>query len=114
MTHELDAGFIWAQNDLSLEGSISEIFERMTKIGTSLTLKILSGDFIPIEQNHKLATYCKRRKPEDSEITLEELSSMPAEYIYNKIRMLEDPYPNAYIKTIDNKRLILKKASIEE
>ena len=104
---------LWAQDDLSLEGSISEIFERMTKI-EQIDIKILSGDFIPIEQNHKLATYCKRRKPEDSEITLEELSSMPAEYIYNKIRMLEDPYPNAYIKTIDNKRLILKKASIEE
>ena len=28
------------------------------------------------------------------------------EYLYNKIRMLQDPYPNAYIVTKDNKKLL--------
>ena len=36
-----------------------------------------------------------------------------SEYLYNKIRMLSDPYPNAYIVTSDQKRLIIKKVEIK-
>ena len=32
---------------------------------------------------------------------------------YNKIRMLQDPYPNSYIKTIDGKKLKLKLVELE-
>ena len=35
-------------------------------------------------------------------------------YLYNKIRMLTGPYPNAFIRTIDNKRLVIKEAVIEK
>ena len=35
------------------------------------------------------------------------------QYLYNKIRMLQDPYPNAYIVTKDNKKLFIKKAEIK-
>jgi len=49
-----------------------------------------------------------------SELTIEELSEESAEYLYNKIRMLQDPYPNPYIKTKDGKRLIINSATIED
>jgi len=32
--------------------------------------------------------------------------------LLDKIQMLEDPYPNAYIKTKDNKKLLIKTAKL--
>ena len=43
-----------------------------------------------------------------------EIQNKPVEYSYNKIRMLADPYPNSYIKTVDGKKLIIKVAEINE
>jgi methionyl-tRNA formyltransferase len=114
MNSEVDAGDIVAQEYLSLGGSLSDIFSRVEKIGKQLTSSILESCFAPIPQDHSKATYCKRRKPEDSEITLDEISNATAEYLYNKIRMLADPYPNAFIRTIDGRRLFIKEAEIKE
>ena len=55
-----------------------------------------------------------RRKPRDSEITLKDLKTKSANYLYNKIRMLQSPYPNAYIKTVDGKKIYLTKASLKK
>ena len=41
------------------------------------------------------------------------LLSQDSQYLYNKIRMLGDPYPYAYIKTVDGKKLLIKDVSIE-
>ena len=65
----------------------------------SLTVQL--NGVIQIEKN---ATYFERRTEEQSEITLKELKEQSSEYIYNKIRMLQDPYPNAYLKTNDGKK----------
>jgi len=67
-----------------------------------------------VPQDDSAATYCKRRTPSESEITLDELASQPAEYLNNKIRMLADPYPNAYILTADGKKLVITAAHIED
>ncbi len=107
MTEELDAGPIVGQRDISLEGDIPDIFSELTEKGTAITEDILAKGLNPQEQDHAKATIYKRRKPEDSEITLEELSTESSEYLHNKIRMLQDPYPNAYIKTSDGKKLYL-------
>ena len=114
MTNEVDAGDIVAQEDISLEGSLSDIFTRIEDVGERLTLNILSAGLKPMPQDHSNATFCKRRKPEDSEITIDELKGYDAEYLFNKIRMLADPYPNAFIRTIDGKRLVIKTAEIKE
>jgi methionyl-tRNA formyltransferase len=114
MNSEMDAGDIAAQEDLSLEGGLPEIFARLEDAGVRLTGNILQNGLNPVPQNHGRATYCKRRKPEDSEITMDELRESNAEYLYNKIRMLTDPYLNAFIRTIDGKRLVIKAAEIWE
>jgi len=114
MTDELDAGDIVGQKDLSLVGTLAEIFKRMEDAGVELTQNVLEHGLQRVTQDHALATYCKRRSPVDSEITIEELASQPAEYLYNKIRMLADPYPNAYITCADGNRLILTAAHIED
>ncbi len=109
---EVDAGDLISQGDLSLEGSLAEILKRIEVIGIDLTINILKKQYQRTPQDHSQASYCARRSEKDSEITLQELINQPAIYLYNKIRMLDDPYPNAYIKTADNKRLILKVVKI--
>ena len=113
MTEELDAGPIVGQMDISLEGNISDIFQELTEKGTFLTEEILENGLDPKEQDHKNATVYKRRKPEESEITIEEIKTKSAEYLHNKIRMLQDPYPNAYIKTSEGKKVYLISSEIE-
>ena len=114
MNNEIDAGDIVAQEDLSLEGNLDEIFTRIEDSGVRLTLNILENGLKPVSQDHSKATYCKRRRPEDSEITIEELTRSKAGYLSNKIRMLADPYPNAFIRTIDGKKLVIKAVEIKE
>ena len=114
MNMEMDSGDIVAQVDLSLEGSLDEIFTRMVGAGERLTLDIMNNGLKPVPQDHNQATYCKRRKPDDSEITHEELKNCSANYLYNKIRMLADPYPNAFIQTADGKKLYIVTAKVSE
>lgn len=114
MTDKLDAGDIVGQQDLSLIGTLSDIFKRIEDSGVELTRHLLENGLRRVPQDNSVATYCKRRKPSDSEITAEELANEPAEYLYNKIRMLSYPYPNAYIQTADGKRLMIIAADIQE
>jgi methionyl-tRNA formyltransferase len=114
MTDELDAGDLVGQKDLSLAGTLNDIFMRIEDAGVELTRQLFDHGFNRVPQDHSAATFCKRRMPEDSEITAEELSSKPAEYLYNKIRMLADPYPNAYILAADGKKLMITAAHLEE
>ena len=114
MNSELDSGDILMQSPLSLEGDLSKIFNDIEKIGVQITKDILLNNPKPIPQDSSLATSYKRLKPEFSEITLNELKNKDSEYLHNKIRMLADPYPNAYIKTKDNKFLVIKKVELKD
>jgi methionyl-tRNA formyltransferase len=114
MTDELDAGDLVGQQDLSLVGTLDDIFKRMENAGVELTRHLLQHGLQRVPQDHSKATFSKRRTPSDSEITADELARKPAEYLYNKIRMLADPYPNAYILTADGKKLMITAAHIEE
>ena len=109
-----DAGDILIKGDLSLRGHINEIFDRITEIGIDLTKQIIEKDIPPTQQDHSQATYYKRRTPAQSEISIEDLLQKSSKFLYNKIRMLEDPYPNAFIRTSDNRKLLLKLVEIEE
>lgn len=114
MTDKLDAGDILAQEKFSLDGDIKQILEKITRIGTRLTKRIIYGNTTRIKQNENDSTFYKRRLDKDNEITVREILSKDSQYLYNKIRMLGDPYPFAYIKTADGKRLLIKEASIED
>lgn len=65
------------------------------------------------QDNTKVTVY-KRRKPEQSEIKLEDFKNYTAKELYNKIRCLQDPYPNAYVVCKNNTKLYIKKADVEE
>ena len=105
MNEEIDAGNIILQKDLSLKGSIQEIYSRMYKNDYSLILKIIKGQYKERKQSGKPTVY-RRRKPKDSELKILIHSK---KYLYNFIRMLEDPYPNAYVK-LGKQKIVFKKA----
>ena len=105
MNEKIDAGDIILQKNLSLEGSIQEIFSRMYENDYSLILKIINGKYKRRKQSGKPTTY-SRRKPKESEL---KSLNHSVNYLYNFIRMLEDPYPNAFIR-IGKQKLVFKKA----
>ncbi len=112
-TNEIDAGPILAQRPLSLRGDINEIFGRIERYGLQATFDILKGEYKTSNQRKEDASYYKRRNPSQSEITFEELREASAVDIYNKVRCLQDPYPNAFIKMSDGSKLYLKSVSID-
>ena len=112
MNNEVDSGDIVGFLEYSLDGTLEQILNRITECGIKITLDILKNGIVRTPQDHSKATYLKRRTPDDSEITIDELQSSSSLYLYNKIRMLADPYPNAFIKTSDGRKLIIKEVEI--
>ena len=114
MDSGVDTGDIIRQLPMSLEGNVEVIFERMTNLGFAMTCDILENNPQAEVQDHSKASTVKRREKKDSEITLNEIQEKPANYIYNKIRMLTGPYPNAYLKCGDGRRVYLTGATLDE
>ncbi len=104
----IDTGDILLKKSLSLEGSINEIFQQMIDNDFELIDKIIKGKYT-IKKQKGHTTIFKRRKPKQSELKDLENSKL---YLYNFIRMLGDPYPNAFIK-IGKKKLIFKSAKFD-
>lgn len=108
MTEKFDEGDILLQKDLSLEGSIDDIFARMWKNDYDIIRKVIAGDYRLKKQKGK-PTFYRRRKPEESEL---KTLNHPKRYLYDFIRMLGDPYPNAFIK-IGKRKIIFKSADFD-
>ena len=110
VTRGIDEGNILAREEFSLEGTLDDIFKRITVIGIILVNRVLKlyPNFDGIPQTGITTTYIRRR-PEESEIKIEDFQNKTAEELYNFIRALDDPYPNAFIKCKQGK-LYLKRA----
>ena len=103
MNSKLDSGDILLQRNLTLDGSLNEIFSRIEKNNYEMIVKIIQGNFKKRKQSRKPSSY-KRRTPKQSELKNLNFSKL---YLHNFIRMLSDPYPNAFIK-IGKKKIIFK------
>lgn len=114
MNNEVDEGDIIYQDFLSLEGDLNKILNDITVIGIELTKKmILNFDNLDLKkQDNSVSSYFPRRKPSESEITHEELINSSATQLHNKIRALQDPYPNAYILDNSGKKLFITKTHL--
>ena len=108
MNTKIDEGDIIMQKDLLLTGSISDIFNRMGKNDYEMICKIIQGKFKKRKQRGRPSFY-KRRTPKQSELKNLNFSN---EYLYNFIRMLSDPYPNAFLK-LGKKKIIFKSAKFD-
>jgi methionyl-tRNA formyltransferase len=106
MTDGLDEGKIILQKKLSLKGSLNEIFERMI-INDYVIIKKIINEKYKLKKQKGRPTKFKRRSEEQSELTNLDYSK---KYLYNFIRMLDDPYPNAFIQ-IGKRKIIFKNIS---
>ena len=117
MNGQIDQGPIIFKTDINLDGHMKDIFKSLENGTIKIIRKIIDNpnkSFLSgYKQDESKATFYKRRQPHESEITLSEISSLPAEKLFQKICSLEDPYPNAFIKTIDNRKIFLKLVEIE-
>ena len=114
MDEGVDTGDIIAQIPILLDGEIQDIFNRMTEAGFIATYELLRNGYSLTKQKEEESTVFRRRSPKDSEITIEEINNESVEYLYNKTRMLTDPYPNAYIQDRDGGRLYITKSHIKD
>lgn len=114
MTEEMDAGDIILQAPISLSGHLQDVLGRISKAGVRLTKIMLEGKVEAVPQDHEQATFFKRRQPSESELTIDDFKTKTSEELYNFIRALEDPYPNAFLRCRDNKKLLFKCVEIED
>ena len=101
ISEKLDGGDIWLKNYLDLRGNNIEcIFKNIEKSSIVLFNNFfdLYPNIKPIRQDLIKGSYFKRRNPEESKIDLEDFKNKSLEEIYNKIRCLTTPYPNAYLE----------------
>lgn len=114
MEDGIDDGDIISQKSFSIEfeDSIKEVYDKATIASKEILLDVFN-DFSNVAfapQNKAVIEICPQRKPEDGEIDLE----MSAVEMYNFIRAQSSPYPGAFIKTADGKKLVIEKVRIEE
>ncbi len=93
MTGEIDAGPIYLKQPLSLEGSATDIFRRLSVIVFDMIGKIVASSPQPVPQTGT-PTYFKRRTQGQSALP----DAATVRNIYDHIRMLDaETYPRAFL-----------------
>jgi methionyl-tRNA formyltransferase len=91
MTEELDAGPIYSKIEISLKGSLKEIFSRVNDAVNKLITEITKNKITPVEQSGEPTLFNRLKNnalPKDIELN----------QIYDRVRMLDhNDYPNSYI-----------------
>jgi methionyl-tRNA formyltransferase len=117
MNNVLDGGDILAQLRFPLSGTITNIYSRMTRHGATATIAILKKyqagtvTYTPQKNLKKYPAY-RRRKPPESELKFEQLTAMSGAELYNFIRALGSPYPNAYITLKEGDCLLIQEIKL--
>lgn len=110
----VDDGDIIAQSEIKIEfeDTIKEVYDKATIVSKEILynslLNIKNIEFIKQDKS-KIEVY-PQRSPKDGEIDLNKSGFE----IYNFIRAQAPPYPGAFFKTIDGKKIIIEKARIED
>lgn len=93
--HDVDAGPVYAQESLNLEGTAEEILCRTSKLIEKLIILIVKNNPKPVCQNGEIVKF-KRRIFEDG--NLFEVENL--EKVYDYIRMLDaEGYPPAFLSS---------------
>lgn len=114
MDDGVDDGDIIAQKKFNIEYSdtISEVYTKATLASKKILLNVFDNiDAVTFtsQDKSKIQVY-PHRSPGDGEINF----SKNAEDIYNFIRAQSFPYPGAFFRTGDGKKIIIEKARIED
>ena len=112
MEDGVDDGDIIAQKSflIEFEDTINEVYKKATIASKEILKEVLVDinniKFIRQDKN-KIEVY-PQRKPDDGEIDLSKTSIE----IYNFIRAQSYPYPGAFIKTVDGKKIVIEKVRL--
>jgi methionyl-tRNA formyltransferase len=94
MVAEFDAGPVYMQEELSLEGGAEEIYIRSSYLSARMIQKMIEQQPLPEPQMGEVTVF-KRRKPSESQIP--SLSSLQS--LHDFIRMLDaEGYPHAFLE----------------
>ena len=115
MDSGLDSGDILYQKEFSLDGNLSDIFKKIIDIGTDGVIYIIENNILFGEkQDESKSTIYKRRNPKMSEIKIEDFKNKTSKQLHDKIRSLQNPYPNAFIVCKDGTKLYLTDSNLGE
>ena len=90
----LDGGAIYLRQNISLLGTLSQIFNRINLCINQQIKEIIHNEISPKEQEGEVLTF-KRLKALDNEIP----ENSKLNEFYDRVRMLDHPeYPNSYIQ----------------
>ena len=112
MDSSIDGGDIIAQRafPIDLNDSIKEVYAKATASSKEiLSDTLLRMEYIvPQKQDPSKTEFYPKRSPKDGELDL----SASSTDLYNFIRAQSAPYPGAFIRTSDGKKLIIEKCRI--
>ena len=120
MDKNIDTGPIIYQEKINIKDiDLEDIFKLITNSGIKgvdfILKKLINNEEIPLQpQDDNNATFFKRRNEKMSEILIEDFLKLSSKELHNKIRCLQDPYPNAFISCKDVSILYLKKSSYSD
>lgn len=113
MDDGVDDGDIIMQKSfpILIDDTIKNVYKKATYESKKILIKTLSKieDVKFKKQDKAKIKLYPQRSPEDGELDL----NKNAIDIHNFIRAQSDPYPGAFIKTVDGKKIIIEKARIE-
>ena len=119
MDEHLDKGDILFQQAISISNAdnLSDLYNKISSVGykgVRWIVECLCKDIkIKLQpQDSSKRSYFKRRTPKMSEIKIDDFKNLTATNIHNKVRSLQDPYPNAYIVCKDNTKLYITNTRI--
>lgn len=110
----VDDGDIISQKSFKIEheDTIKEVYEKATVASEEILSEVFSNfeaiKFKP-QDKEKIEVF-PQRSPEDGEIDL----NWDAKKMYDFIRAQAPPYPGAFIRTTDGKKIIIEKAKLSE
>ena len=118
MNKEIDCGPIICSIFYSLLGSLEEVIGDIICAAEEGVVYIIN-EFIKVGKVHsviqkEIKPIYKRRTPNMSEIEVSDFKKYFAKDLYNKIRALQDPYPNAFVTCKDGTRLFIIDTYVKE
>lgn len=113
LTPELDVGPVLAKTPISLAGTMDDVFNELIRAGGLLLNQFFIAwpNWSAQEQDDAAGFVRQRRKPEESRLARNIFQTHSLRNLYNIIRALGDPYPNAYIEDEEGNRLLFKEVA---
>lgn len=95
MISGMDAGPVYAKEDLSLDGPAEAIYRRASRLAARMIRRLIQGRIVPVSQRGKPVIFA-RRQPAQSRMP----AVSTAARLYDFIRMLDaEGYPRAFLES---------------